>query len=301
MSFYKKSQIPPHLLEHFIPAEIGMEQTPDQYVAQLVALFQEVRRVLRDDGTLWLNLGDSYANDSKWGGASGGKHASGLHGNTGIGRGKKHTGGKAKDLLMIPARVALALQANGWYLRSDVIWHKTNPMPSPVKDRPTSSHEHVFLLTKRPHYYFDSDAVAEPTVCKRMRGPALHADTISTNGNGGLARRPIAETRNIRDVWSIPTRPFKGAHFAVMAPELARRCILAGCPVGGKVLDPFGGAGTTGMVAAALGRYATLIELNPDYAEIARQRLGHYCSASALQMVEDDPVVDVVSVVVPGE
>ena len=258
---------PPYygLRNYKVAGQIGLEQTPDEYVAQLVAVFREVRRVLRDDGTLWLNLGDSYANDSKWGGSSSGKHASGLHGNTGIGRSKKTTGAKAKDLLMIPARVALALQADGWTLRSDVIWHKPNPMPEAVKDRPTSAHEHVFLLSKKPHYYFDAEAVAEPTV---------------TNGNGGLARRPISDTRNIRNVWSIQTVAFKGAHFAVMAPELARRCILAGCPVGGKVLDPFGGAGTTGLVAGESGRFATLIELNPEYAEIARQRLGHYVRCS---------------------
>ena len=246
---------PPYygLRNYQVAGQIGLEQTPGEYVERLVAVFQEVRRVLRDDGTLWLNLGDSYANDSKWGGSSGGKHAAALHGNTGIGRTKKHTGAKDKDLLMIPARVALALQADGWWLRSDIIWHKPNPMPSPAKDRPTSSHEHVFLLTKQPRYFFDAEAVAEPS---------------------------CAGSRNVRDVWTINTRPFKEAHFAVMPAELARRCLLAGCPVGGKVLDPFGGAGTTGLAAGESGRYATLIELNPDYAEIARQRLGHLVNKS---------------------
>jgi hypothetical protein len=193
--------------------------------------------------TLWLNLGDSYANDGKWGGASSGKHSAALHGNTGIGRGRKHTGAKPKDLLGMPWRVA--------------------------------AYEMIFLLTKAQNYYYDADAIAEPTVCDRIRGPALHPDVLSTNGNGGLARRPIAATRNCRNVWTINTKPCKEAHFAVMAPEVARRCVLAGCPAGGAIIDPFGGAGTTGLVAAELGRGATLIELNPDYVDITCQRLGH--------------------------
>lgn len=245
---------PPYysLRNYQVDGQIGLEQTPHQYVAQLVAVFQEVRRVLRDDGTLWLNLGDSYANDTKWGGASGGKHAAALHGNTGIGRTKRHTGAKAKDLLMIPARVALALQADGWWLRSAIVWHKPNVMPESVKDRPTSSYEMVYLFAKAEQYFYDADAIREPP------------------------------GRNCRNVWSINTKPFRDSHFAVMPPEVAQRCILAGCPAGGKVLDPFGGAGTTGLVAAELGRRATLIELNPDYAEIARQRLEHYVSAEVV-------------------
>jgi DNA modification methylase len=268
---------PPYfgLRDYQVDGQIGMEQTPDTYVAKLVDVFHAVRRVLRDDGTLWLNLGDSYANDGKWGGASSGKHVTALHGTTGVGRGKRFTGAKAKDLLGMPWRVAFALQEDGWWLRSAIVWHKPNPMPESVKDRPTSAYEMVFLLAKSAQYYYDADAIREPTVCDRTRGPALHGDLMSTNGNAGLARRPITDTRNNRNVWTITTQPFKGAHFATMPPNLAERCILAGCPEGGSVIDPFGGAGTTGFVAGELNRRATLIELNPDYAEIARNRLGH--------------------------
>jgi DNA modification methylase len=268
---------PPYfgLRNYGVDGQIGLEQSPAEYIEQIVAIFREVRRVLRDDGTVWLNLGDCYANDSKWGGSSGGKHSAALHGNTGIGRGKRHTGAKGKDLLGIPWSVAFALRDDGWWLRSAICWEKPNVMPENVLDRPTSAYEMIFLLAKAQQYYYNADAIAEPTICNRMRGPALHGDIISTNGNSGLARRPIASTRNCRNVWSINTKPSREAHFATMASEVARRCVLASCPEGSAVLDPFGGAGTTGLVAAELGRRATLIELNPTYAEIIRQRLGY--------------------------
>ena len=224
--------------------QIGLEATPDDYVAEMVALFREVRRVLKDDGTLWLNLGDSYAGSGKGPSQSLSAEA----------RDMTHTmhtafvpdGLKPKDLIGIPWRVAFALQADGWYLRSDIIWHKPNPMPESVTDRPTKAHEYVFLLTKSARYYYDAAAIAEPS---------------------------IDDTRNARTVWSITTQPYKGAHFATMPPELARRCILAGSKTGDTVLDPFGGAGTTGLVADRLGRDAVLVELNPTYAALARHRI----------------------------
>ena len=272
---------PPYygLRDYGVAGQIGLEDRPEDYVARMVEVFREVRRTLRPDGTLWLNLGDSYANDGKWGGSTGGKHANALHGSTGVGRSKRVTGMKPKDLMMIPARVALALQEDGWWLRSDIIWQKPNPMPESVQDRPTSAHEHVFLLTKAPKYYYDAEAIREDATCDRMRGPALHPDTVSTNGNAGLARRELTGTRNARNVWTITPKPFKGAHFATMPPDLVKPCVLAGCPQDGQVLDPFGGAGTTGLVAAELGRRATLIELNPEYASIIRQRLSSYLRA----------------------
>lgn len=518
---FHRDEIPADLLPYFVRAEIGLEQTPDEYVAEMVAVFREVRRVLRDDGTLWLNLGDSYANDGKWGGSSGGKHASALHGKSGIGRGKVTTGLKPKDLIGIPWSVARALQdpfytgrikseldrvwlaatidaegsicgftherkddgtirtgihltitntnrplldnafriwptsredhnlhgeghlgsadtyrwiahnvddkaellreiypyliakkkqallawnflemsreakrlartgeadavkekrawivaalsrlnhfegvdVPGWcreppslfepgfYLRQDIIWHKPNPMPESVRDRCTKAHEYVFLMSKSPRYFYDSDAIAEPQVSDHTAGnnshkgasaydagatehrtkaglvafaqrsrsqakraaelaqkagltdehiAAIRAVGITDTGKarvtqagtgkndpaiqapadeakaalGGYYREfLISDMRNRRSVWTVPTMPFKEAHFATMAPELAETCIKAGCPQGGVVLDPFGGAGTTGLCADRLGRDAILIELNPEYVAIARNRL----------------------------
>lgn len=234
---------PPYfgLRDYGVDGQIGLEPTPDEFVSALVSVFREVRRVLRDDGTLWLNLGDSY--------------------------------GKEKQLLGIPWRVAFALQADGWYLRQDIIWHKPNPMPESVKDRCTKAHEYVFLLSKSPKYFFDADAVKEPAVCDRMRGPAEHADKKSTNGNGGLSRREPQPFRNRRSVWSVATRSYKGAHFATFPPALIEPCVLAGCPEGGTVLDPFGGSGTTAGVALAHGRSSVLCELNPEYAEMVQRRI----------------------------
>lgn len=221
--------------------QIGLEETLDAYIAKMVEVFREVRRVLADDGTLWLNIGDSY--------------------------------GKGKQLLMMPARVALALQADGWCLRQDIIWHKPNPMPESVRDRCTKAHEYIFLLSKSERYFYDAKAVREPEVCGRMRGPALHRDTVSTNGNSGLARREGDGFRNRRSVWSVATRPYKGAHFATFPPALIEPCILAGSRPGEIVLDPFNGSGTTGQVAIERGRQYIGIELNPEYIELTRGRL----------------------------
>ena len=180
---------------------------------------------------------------------------------------------KPKDLIGIPWRVAFALQADGWYLRSDIIWHKPNPMPESVKDRPTKAHEYIFLLSKSQKYYYDAEAIKEPEVCGRMRGPANHPDTKSTNGNGGLARRKSTGTRNKRTVWTVATKPFKGAHFATFPPELIEPCVLSGCPEGGVVLDPFSGAATTGIVVLKYGRKYVGIELNPEYVEMSKRRI----------------------------
>jgi DNA modification methylase len=264
--------------------QIGLEATLAEYVQTLVAVFRDVRRVLRDDGVLWLNLGDSYANDTKWGGSSGGKHVSALHGESGIGRGKKDTGLKGKDLMMVPARVALALQDDGWYLRSDVIWHKPNPMPESVTDRPTSAHEHIYLLTKRSRYYYDADAIREPHTSKEQfekswGGAVPHWTERPNNGEtgrpgGGIYAMGFAEGgRNCRNVWTMATAPYKEAHFATFPPELPRRCILAGSKPGDTVLDPFAGAGTALLVADQLGRDAIGVELNPEYAALIERRV----------------------------
>lgn len=356
----------------FVPAmsvELGAEATIEAYIGHLVLIFREVRRVLRKEGTLWLNLGDSYANDGKWGGHSGGKHAKVLHCSS-IGRNKRYTNLKPKDLIMIPHRVALALQADGWFVRMDNVWHKPNPLPESVTDRPTKAHEYVFLLAKTERYAYDAHAIAEPSggwrgssftderdllvrprtsrkprsgnkkrtygddrgrpnshlgasvpwegECRRPQ--RLRAEQLAREGGlteahieavravglcdagqaqitqtgfnqnspevmalfkeakavlGGYTREFLmSETRNARSVWNIPVRPYQGAHFAVFPSELPRRCVLAGCPPDGVVLDPFAGSGTTGEVARELGRRAILLELQSDYIDIIRTRLN---------------------------
>jgi DNA modification methylase len=285
---------PPYLglRDYGMPGQIGLEETPDAYVARLVDVFREVKRVLRDDGTLWLNLGDSYAQ----GGGGGQSAKSTLRGN-GHGGGKvlspqlqalngsSHVrkapaGYKPKDLMMIPAMVALALRADGWWLRSDIIWHKPNPLPESITDRPTSAHEHVFLLSKAERYFYDAKAIAEPaeesSLARLSQDVAAQAGSSRANGGAkvnGPMRAVGGATRNSRNVWTIATQPYSGAHFATMPPELAERCIKAGTKPGDTVLDPFGGAGTTGLVADRLGRSAILCELNPAYAGLARDRL----------------------------
>lgn len=241
--------------------QIGLEATPDAYVAELVAVFREVRRVLKNDGTLWLNLGDSYARTGGTDRKVSETAQVGSTRNTLLQIQNRTTtaaqfGAKEKNLLGIPWRVAFALQADGWYLRSDIIWHKPNAMPESVTDRPTKEHEYVFLLSKSARYFYDAEAIAEQSVQRK----------------GGVFTG--AKSRNARTVWPIATKPFKGAHFATMPAELVERCIKAGSAVGDMVLDPFGGAGTTGLVADQLGRDATLIELNSTYAAMARARIA---------------------------
>lgn len=262
--------------------QIGLEETPDAYVARLVDVFREVRRVLRDDGTLWLNLGDSYNNFRSQMGPG-----QALHGRDEL-RGKAAPesrsrgwgGAKEKDLLGIPWMVAFALRADGWFLRSDIIWHKPNPMSESVRDRPTKAHEYVFLLTKSARYFYDAAAIAEPaeesSLARLAQDVASQAGSSRANGGAktnGPMRAVGSDTRNARTVWTIATQPYSGAHFATMPPDLAERCIKAGSKPGDTILDPFGGAGTTGLVADRLNRSAILCELNPAYAALASERI----------------------------
>lgn len=271
---------PPYfgLRDYGVDGQIGLEPTPEAYIDRLVAVFREVRRVLADDGTLWLNLGDSYA---AGGGAQVIQTKNASHGLAGM---RMPTPWIApKNLLGIPWRVALALQADGWYLRSDIIWHKPNPMPESVKDRPTKAHEYLFLLAKSGRYYYDAEAIAEEAV---HGGRLVKATNAATAKNGQKGRygatafgftqhdTVVGATRNARTVWTIPTRPFKGAHFAVFPEALAERCILAGSAPGDTILDPFGGSGTVGVVATKRGRSAILCELNPEYAAMAEGRVA---------------------------
>ena len=351
---------PPYwgLRDYGASGQIGLEPTPEAWAARLVEVFREVRRCLRPDGVCFVNVGDSFANDLKWGGSTGGKHVGGREGTEGY-RLKRKTGLKPKDLVGQPWLLAFALRADGWWLRSEIIWAKPNPMPESVGDRPTKSHEQVFLLTKASRYFWDATAIAENS---------LRAGDIPGGGSGfiwygaggnnkdGLAanaRVPVAPARNARSVWTIATEAFSEAHFATFPTELVRRCILAGtsakgrCPACGArwarvvetefvklrnrlptrksrqngadmadissrdamgynrtmtcgwrptcgcdagepipctVLDPFGGSGTTGLVAEALGRDAILIELNADYCAMAEHRLA---AARARRMIGD--------------
>lgn len=265
--------------------QIGLEPTPDDYVARVVEVFREVRRVLRDDGTLWLNLGDSYntapagntkpsgfsQTPSRWDGGAV-KYERGVTNANGL---------KPKDLVGIPWRVAFALQADGWYLRSDIIWAKPNPMPESITDRPTKSHEYVFLLSTQPRYYYDHKAIREPLV-STAKQYSMAAESVRENhAYGAVGGRPLGpksfqnvpEARNARTVWQIATRPYAEAHFAVFPTDLPERCIKAGSREGDTVLDPFMGSGTTAWVARHLGRKAVGCELNAEYVEIAARRL----------------------------
>ncbi len=266
---------PPYygLRDYGCGGQIGLEPTPDEYVAQMVAVFREARRVLRDDGTLWLNIGDSYNSATKGTGGATEKQATNAGSRFSA---RRFNGGdaKEKDLLGIPWALAFALRADGWYLRADIIWHKPNPMPESVRDRPTKAHEYVFLLSKQPRYFYDAAAISEPFEC----AAEVRVATPKNLAMGKMPTRPMnapldTAGRNARSVWTIATQPFSGAHFATMPPDLAERCIKAGSRPGDTVLDPFGGAGTTGLVASRLQRSATLIELNPEYAAMARARV----------------------------
>lgn len=280
---------PPYwgLRNYGVEGQIGLEKTPEEYVGKMVAVFGEVRRVLKADGTLWLNLGDSYANqktgdtysgfnDRYFGRETdGGKQAQTVS-NADIGR-LDFNGLKPKDLVGIPWRVAFALQADGWYLRQDIIWHKPNPMPESVTDRCTKAHEYVFLMSKSQQYYYDNEAIKERTLTKDNSN--RNRDITKLNNTPGRTKMMGLKTndydnRNKRSVWTVATKPFKEAHFAVFPPDLIKPMILAGCPTGGVVLDPFVGSGTTAIVARELGRRFIGIELNPEYADMASRRVG---------------------------
>lgn len=265
---------PPYwgLRDYGVLGQIGVEKTPTEYVGKLVAVFAEVRRVLRSDGTLWLNLGDTFINAK--GRAHGvdpkpGARRFGLRPND-----VSVPGYKRKDLAGIPWRTAFALQDDGWYLRSDIVWSKPNTMPESVKDRPTRAHEYVFLLTNSLRYFYDEKAIEEPAVVG-ARGSMFTKGKTAASGLGRVSQLVRAERsmRHARSVWTIPTQPYKGAHFAVFPPELPRRCILAGSRPGDVVLDPFAGSGTTCAVAKSLGRNFLGIELNETYIALAEKRI----------------------------
>jgi DNA modification methylase len=263
---------PPYwgLRDYGTEGQIGLESTPDAYVAKMVSVFREVRRVLKDDGTLWLNLGDSYCS-IRWGDGTA-PPPSNTGNKAALSMTRMSDGLKPKDLVGIPWRVAFALQADGWYLRSDIIWSKPNPMPESVTDRPTKAHEYIFLMSKSERYYYDADAIAERSIegAKRFNGGHnVGADRHDNNRNDGT----IITTRNKRSVWEVVSQPYAEAHFATFPRKLIEPCILAGCPVGGFVLDPFAGSGTTLMVAKHLNRRAVGIELNPDYVQLVEMRM----------------------------
>ncbi len=305
---------PPYygLRDYGVAGQIGLEATPDSYIAELVAIFREVRRVLRPDGTLWLNIGDSYAS----GGRGSYDTESDNKGTNAVERPRRpnsalnNTNLKPKDLVGIPWLLAFALRADGWWLRQDIIWAKPNPMPESVTDRCTKAHEYLFLLAKSERYYYDADAIKEASITEDPRRPYTSEGAWQLDGRpaeqhrGGKPRSAgnkshkyvdayaasdseehrtkaglmaVAEvpwfTRNKRSVWNVATAPYKEAHFATFPPKLIEPCILAGCPQDGTVLDPFLGAGTTALVADRLGRDCIGIELNPAYVEIARKRV----------------------------
>ena len=261
--------------------QMGLEATPEEFIAGMVEVFREVRRVLRDDGTLWLNIGDTYCST-----APGTRNAAQTKGSAtnsdqwANSRPLTPEGMKPKDLIGIPWMLAFALRTDGWYLRQDIIWSKPNPMPESVQDRCTKSHEYMFLLSKGPRYHYDAAAIAEPLSASSMSRLAQNvseqagSDRVPGKTNGAMKAVGSTEARNKRSVWEVSTQPFRQAHFATFPPALVEPCILAGCPHGGTVLDPFFGAGTTGLVADRHQRDCIGIELNPAYAEIAQRRIA---------------------------
>ena len=272
--------------------EIGQEDTVEGYVAKMVEVFRSVRRVLRDDGTVWLNLGDSYMSAKNCAPppqtVANGNYRSMPTDFVPANR-KDQRGLKSKDLIGIPWRVAFALQADGWYLRQDIIWHKPNPMPESVEDRCTKAHEYIFLLSKSQKYYYDNDAIKEPAVMASGKsgfgGPKLNSNEKAHTNELGKAWEKTT-TRNKRSVWTITTKPFRGAHFATFPKDLIEPCVLAGCPEGGTVLDPFTGSGTTCVVALNHNRRFIGTELNPEYIKIARDRIADEAPMSLMDVME---------------
>ncbi|MGE8501651.1 MAG: DNA-methyltransferase [Pseudomonas sp.] len=318
---------PPYwgLRDYGVDGQIGLEETPNEFIQRLVEVFREVRRVLRDDGTCWVNMGDSYAGSRSP--VAPGQVQSRRRDNEPVPRSDIAVPGfKPKDMMGMPWRLAFALQDDGWYLRQDIIWHKPNPMPESARDRCTKAHEYLFLLSKSQRYYYDQDAILEPVspntharlaqdvaaqigserahgkaktngnmkaVARKSRGVGWGHGTdaeprqrgrVKDNASFDSALAIMPNERNKRSVWTVPTHSFKGAHFATYPPDLIRPCILAGSPRGGLVLDPFGGAATTAMVAMQEGRRAILTELNPEYAALGHQRLLAAWRDGAAQM-----------------
>ena len=268
---------PPYygLRDYGIDGQIGLEESPEEYVNTMVEVFREVWRVLKPTGTVWLNLGDTYVGTGSKGEYKDPKHPMGRNGQT-IAVNNKVQGLKQKDLIGIPWKVAFALQSDGWYLRSDIIWSKPNPMPESVQDRPTKAHEYIFLLTKNAKYYYDADAISEPTTTFDLT--VRDRDTTRLNNVPGRERMSglttnSYETKNKRSVWSVNTQPYSEAHFATFPEKLIEPCILAGCPKDGVVLDPFVGSGTTSAVAQKYGRKSIGTDLNKEYLDIAVKRI----------------------------
>jgi DNA modification methylase len=309
-SIYRKDDIPADLMEWFCPAEIGLEDSPREYIERLVGVFARVWEVLADDGTLWVNIGDSYNSspDKRASRPFGAKQGT-VRGSNGL-RSISISDCKAKDLIGIPWMFAFAMRDAGWYLRQEIIWSKPNCMPESVTDRCTKSHEQIFLFSKRPRYYFDADAIKEesvyavgdparsfvgadkplvpgqnysngrrnnrPTTAERMANGQPTRDGLAgaaACGSGGYGLDPNGK-RNKRSVWEVATKPYKGAHFACFPEELITPCILAGCPAGGVVLDPFMGSGTTAITALQNGRRFVGCELNRSYVSLQKGRLG---------------------------
>lgn len=284
---------PPYygLRNYQVDGQLGLEDTPQAYIARLVAIFEASRRVLRDDGTIWVNLGDSYAGSGKGRNADGNAHDGALNGKQGTNKGtiegilyKTQSDLPPKSLMMIPARFAIAMQDCGWILRNDIIWAKTNPMPESVTDRCTNAHEHIYLFAKRGRYYCDMDAIKED---------AVKSGTIETINNGNYlqqlnyknsmptgrakpGKHIYSDYRNKRDVWTVSTKPYSEAHFATFPMDLIEPCVLAGSPVNGVVCDPFMGSGTTALVAIKHGRQWIGCELNPDYVGMAEKRIAEF-------------------------
>jgi len=283
---------PPYyaLRDYGMDEQIGRETSPTEYIARLTEVFNEVRRVLVPDGTLWVNIADTYAGKGNQGEFVDPKNPNGRNGQA-VALNNKVEGCKPKDLIGIPWMLAFSLRESGWYLRDDIIWMKENPMPESVKDRCSRCYEHIFLFSKSKRYFFDCNAIAEPiapaTAARLKRGMnggnkygkpvpgQTQAQTINNSRKyGEITDDMINPLRKKRNVWVINTVPFKGAHYAAYPPKLAETCILAGCPENGIVLDPFMGSGTTGLSAKSLGRNYVGIELNPQFVEMANARIG---------------------------
>jgi len=269
---------PPYfgLRDYGTDEQFGLEKTYQDYLANTVKVFETFKPKLKDTATIWWNVGDSYNSTNGFCRNKGKYKRPGRDGGSNDKKLIKDNIVKEKDLLMIPNRVAIALQEAGWYIRSEIIWHKPNPMPESVKDRPTSCHEKIWLITKNKKYYYDADAIKEKTITFdsniRDRDTTKLNNTPGRSKMGGLKENNYL-TKNKRNVWTVTTKPFRGAHFATFPKDLIEPCIKAGCPENGIVLDPFGGAGTTGIVSALNNRNAILIELNPEYIKIAEDRI----------------------------
>jgi DNA modification methylase len=273
--------------------QLGLEATPEEYVKNMTDVFREVGRVLKPEGTLWLNLGDSYVTQHPTGTKdddTGWKHGQLSKGyqarSGGVGNGRK-----VKDIAGIPWRTAFALQADGWWLRQDIIWHKPNPMPESVTDRCTKAHEYIFLLTKSAKYYYDNEAIKEKGKVKYTSKSFIPSskkdkkslnDTCATGASENNRSNKLISSSNKRSVWTVTTKPYKEAHFATYPPDLITPCILAGCPEGGIVLDPFMGSGTTALVALKHNRHYVGFELNPDYIELIEKRVAPWKHQSRL-------------------